>query len=194
MSNDISTNGKTLMAKSVEVVINKFTDEDTLQQIGHILRSNESLASQVRDFTESYKNDQIPKGLKFEPVPGKLLICHFGLGFQRPEIIKTRPVLVISPKYHEKRGLCTVVPISSKEPRQERPYHLKLPNGLVPSNKYENAWLKGDLVQTVGLHRLDRFKVGYRQYRDPIVPSHILHAARRCVLHATGMSSLTQHW
>lgn len=182
------------MARSVSVIVNQDDDERVIQQIAAVLRGNNAYARQVRDFAAAVDKGRLPKGLNFQPKPGQLLICNFGLGFQVPEIVKARPVLVISPYRRVWSGLCTVVPISSVRPRETKAYHFQLPDGIVPSGKYAEAWLKGDLVQTVGAHRLDRFKRGFRDYVAPMVPDEVLRAARRCVLHAAGMDRLTSHW
>ena len=36
--------------------------------------------------------------LNFHPEPGMVLICDFTTGFRVPEIVKRRPVVVISPR------------------------------------------------------------------------------------------------
>lgn len=182
------------MPRATTVVLNQESDEAVIQRIAETLRANDSFAKQVRVFADTLEKGQHPRGLSFQPKPGQILTCHFGLGFQVPEIVKTRPVLVISPKQRRWSGVCVVVPISSQAPKELMPYHYKLPEGLVPGEKYKESWLKGDLVTTVGAHRLDRRKVGFRDYRAPIAPDDVLRQARRCVLHATGMHSLTQHW
>lgn len=176
------------------VVVNTLADERVLQTLAAQLRSNTEAARQLRDFADSLEKDQVPQGLSFQPSPGQILICHFGLGFRKPENVKTRPVLVVSPHRRDATKLCVVVPISSNVPDPVRAYHYKLPAGLVPSDKYKEAWLKGDLVVSVGCHRLDRFKAGFRQFVAPTVPAEVLREARRCVLHAAGMHSLTEHW
>lgn len=182
------------MAKAVTVVVNQDTDEQVIQSVASILRRNDALSRQIRDFSKIVEADQIPNGLQFQPKPGHILICHFGLGFQVPENVKTRPVLVISPPQRQWTKLCVVVPISSKIPNVVRPYHYKLPKGTVPTDKYEESWIKGDMVVAVGSHRLDRIRLANRQYVSPIVSDEILREARRCVLHAGGMHSLTIHW
>ncbi|MGE0844985.1 MAG: type II toxin-antitoxin system PemK/MazF family toxin [Flavobacteriaceae bacterium] len=182
------------MAKSVTVVVNQDADEEVAKKLASVLRRDDALSRQLRNFAEAVDRDQIPNGLQFQPKPGQLLICHFGVGFQVPENVKTRPVLVISPHQRQWTGLCVVVPISSQIPKVVRPYHYKLPKGTVPSEKYEESWIKGDMVIAVGKHRLDRIKVAPRHYVSPIVPDAVLREARRCVLHASGMHSLTIHW
>src|SRR5262249_9786508 len=105
-----------------------------------------------------------------------------------------RPVLVISPKVKRWTKLCIVLPISSKRPSPILAHHYQLPSSLLPESKFKEAWIKGDMVMAVGCHRLDRIKTGKRTYASRCVPSSILREARRCVLHAIGMQSLTVHW
>lgn len=181
------------MARSVRTEVHQRDDVEVIQHIGVKLRANGPPAGQIRDFVQADKAKQHPAGLRFEPAPGQLLVCNFSLGFREPEIVKIRPVIVVSPKQHERRKVFTVVPISSQPPTKIKPYHLKLPNRTVPSKKYEVAWVKGDLVQTVALHRLDRFKVGRDHYTAPCISAELLRDVRRCVLHATGMAPLTHY-
>ena len=55
--------------------------------------------------------------LTFHPKPGTLLICDFDRGFKAPEMVKKRPVVVISPRRRKSTPqLCTVVPLSSSAP------------------------------------------------------------------------------
>ncbi len=182
------------MAKAVQVVVNSDRDEEVIQQLAGILRANASEARQLRDFSDTVSKEQRPNGLRFQPKPGHLLVCRFGLGFEKPENVKTRPVMVISPRQRVWTKLVVVAPISSKPPREEMPYHYKLPTGLLPGKKYEESWIKGDMVVSVGAHRLDRIKTGFRQYVAPIAPEEVLRDVRRCALHACGMHTLTDHW
>ncbi|MBR25736.1 MAG: hypothetical protein CML46_02130 [Rhodobacteraceae bacterium] len=182
------------MVKNFEVVVNQNNDELVVQQLVAALRANDRCARQIRSFAADIAAVAQTRGLSFQPRPGQILACHFGLGFEVPENVKTRPVLVVSPKQRENTGLCVVVPISSKRPDEPKPYHFMLPAGLVPNEKYAESWIKGDMVVSVGLHRLDRFKVGFREYAAPMVPDEVLREARRCVLHAVGMASLTGNW
>jgi len=179
------------MPYTPQVVVNHRSDCDTIATIGWTLRSHAQLGQQIRDFAETVDEGKLPKGVRFHPNAGQLLLCHFGIGFQRHEIVKNRPVIVISPKPHEWTGLCTVVPISHIEPRNYKPYHYRLPENTVPNSKYRVSWIKGDLVQTVGLHRMDRIHLGGRKFDAPYVGTDILREARRCALHALGLKGLT---
>jgi uncharacterized protein YifN (PemK superfamily) len=182
------------LAKIVSVVVNHDGDERVIQQLAAALRANDKYATQLRDFSDTLENDQRPNGIQFQPKPGTILACHFGLGFEKPEMVKTRPVMVISGHQRVWTRVCVVVPISSKRPLEIRPHHYQLPRGLVPGDKYPEAWVKGDMVIAVGSHRLDRIKTRFRQYVAPVAPAEVLTEVRRCVLHASGMSSLTVHW
>ncbi len=182
------------MAKAVTVVVNQDADEAVIQELASCLRSNDSFSGQLRDFADCLEKEQRVQGINWQPQSGQILVCHFVLGFRQPEMVKTRPVMVISPKVAPWTKLCVVVPISSKTPEPVLGHHYKLPNSLIPGDKYEEAWIKGDTVMAVGCHRLDRIKAGFRTYVSPIAPAEVLKEVRRCVLHATGMHSLTIHW
>ena len=104
--------------------------------------------------------------LTFHPEAGTILICDFSTGFRPPEMVKVRPVVIISPRRRSSQ-LATVVPLSSVEPNPVAPWHWLVPEGLYPSARGP-MWAKGDVVITVALGRLDRVKVqdvdGQRRY------------------------------
>jgi uncharacterized protein YifN (PemK superfamily) len=182
------------MPKTFQVTVNDEADELVVQALAESLRHNNQFSGQIRDFADTIVNDQHPTGIKFQPQPGHILICHFGLAFRQPEMTKTRPVLVVSSHQRQWTRVCTVMPISSLRPNPIEPYHFQLPAGLLPNDKYPEAWIKGDLIVSVADHRLDRLKVGFRQYATPMAPEGALREARRCALHRLGMHSLTIHW
>lgn len=95
--------------------------------------------------------------LTFHPGPGTIVICDFSSGFRAPEMVKVRPVVVISPR--RRRGqLVTVVPLSSVAPEPIEPWHYRLPPGLYPPARGP-IWAKCDMIATVAVDRLDRVKV-----------------------------------
>ncbi|MGN6546154.1 MAG: type II toxin-antitoxin system PemK/MazF family toxin [Aureliella sp.] len=96
--------------------------------------------------------------LQFHPRRGAILMCDFSAGgFQEPEMIKTRPCLVISRK--GRCNVCTVVPFSGSEPHQLEKCHVEIPVGVVPGTFFTKPmWAKCDMVSTVGFFRLDRFR------------------------------------
>jgi mRNA interferase MazF len=104
--------------------------------------------------------------LTFHPGPGAIVICDFSEGFRPPEMVKIRPVVVISPRRRSVQ-LVTVVPLSSVVPAPLEPWHYQLPHGAYPPARGA-IWAKCDMVVTVGLTRLDRVKVriqGRRAYQ-----------------------------
>lgn len=60
------------------------------------------------------------------PALGTILTCDFNAGFKEPEMVKRRPVVVISPKIAGRYGLCTVVALSLTEPDPIMPYHCQI--------------------------------------------------------------------
>ena len=64
--------------------------------------------------------------ITFYPRPGSVLICDFNSGFKEPEMVKKRPVVVVSPWARRFTELFTVVPLSGTAPQVVRDYHVKL--------------------------------------------------------------------
>lgn len=71
------------------------------------------------------------KPLPFHPRAGQVLVADFK-DFVEPEITKLRPVVVISPRLPCRKGLVTVVPLSTKPPRQVVPCVYKLARNYTP--------------------------------------------------------------
>lgn len=114
--------------------------------------------------------------LTFFPKAGTVLVCDFR-GYEPPEIVSIRPVIVISPNHLRRPGLCTVVPLSTTAPDPIRPYHCRIdmdPLGGRPAA----VWAKCDLVATVSLRRLDRVRVGPGRYRTGSIPPDTLRRIR----------------
>lgn len=105
--------------------------------------------------------------LNFHPGPGTILICDFSTGFLAPEMVKVRPVVVISPRRRAVQGLVSIVPLSSVAPEPVEPWHYLLPPGCYPLARGP-IWAKCDMVAAVALRRLDRVMVrreGKRSYQ-----------------------------
>lgn len=101
--------------------------------------------------------------ITFHPSAGTVLVCDFR-GFIAPEMIKLRPVIVISPHHIKRHGLYTVVPLSQTEPDPHHPFHVHFPHTPVPGG-HGPCWAKCDMVVSVSVDRLDRKKVGRGEYR-----------------------------
>ena len=61
--------------------------------------------------------------IREHPPTGSILMCDFNAGFREPEMVKRRPVVVISPKIRARPGLCTVVALSTTVPAPVMDYH-----------------------------------------------------------------------
>ncbi len=138
--------------------------------------------------------------IKEHPFIGSILLCDFDSGFREPEMVKKRPVVVLSPKIAARPGLCTVVALSDTEPQPRLPYHCQidirpqLPDGF----NSDGVWVKGDMIYAVGFHRLDLIRLGKTEsgkrmyYFEPLSNENIK-KIRECVLKALGLSGLTKH-
>nr|WP_232792959.1 type II toxin-antitoxin system PemK/MazF family toxin [Caulobacter hibisci] len=127
-------------------------------------------------------------------------MCDFGGGFRVPEMVKRRPVVVISPKIRNRPGLCTVVPLSTTAPAPRMAYHCQieieppLPERFVSSG----LWVKGDMICTVSLERLDFIRTGKREdgsrkYYFHRLDRQTMSEIRGRVLVGLGLSHLTKH-
>lgn len=108
--------------------------------------------------------------LKFQPKAGDVVICNFK-GLIEPEMIKIRPVIVISKHPHHPK-LVTIIPLSTTEPKPLRDYHYAMPSNPLPDKQIQ-CWAKCDMIYTVSIERLDRYKTkdltGKRIYVVPKV-------------------------
>ena len=92
--------------------------------------------------------------LTYHPAAGAIVICDFSVGFRPPEIVKKRPVVVISPRRRQSQ-LFTVIPLSSTAPITLMPWHYPIKPGAYPPARGP-MWAKADIIMTVALDRLDR--------------------------------------
>lgn len=102
--------------------------------------------------------------INFHPRVGQLLTCDFSKGFKPPEMVKaSRPVLVLSTSVSQE--LVTVIPLSTVLPSPVEKYHYQIPMASMPQiHQYQDkqSWVKGDMLYTVGWHRLARISLGGR--------------------------------
>jgi uncharacterized protein YifN (PemK superfamily) len=142
-----------------------------------------------------------PMAINEHPSTGTILICDFSRGFVIPEMVKRRPVVVVSPKISHRPKLCTVVPLSTEPPQFKMPYHYDMGaiDPALPAPWHEGPnWIKGDMVYSVSFDRLDlirlgKDKSGKRMYRYDTVSGEQLRQIRVCILSALGLAALTKH-
>lgn len=136
--------------------------------------------------------------IHFHPDPGTVLICDFN-GFKAPEMVKRRPVIVISPRFRQRAGLCTVVPLSLTKPRQVADYNCLLSFDPVMPKPYDSdrMWVKADMLCAVSFDRLflpvlGKDGEGKRVYDVRRISDEELFRVRRCVLNGIGLGALTE--
>ncbi len=132
--------------------------------------------------------------LNFHPKIGTIVICDYSTGFIAPEMVKIRPVVVVSPRFRSRSSLCTVIPLSSTVPKPFEGYHYALSSGAYPPAQGP-MWAKCDMIATVSLSRLDRIKVrdsmGGRSFRTFAMPPDDLAAIQKGIKIALGLERPT---
>lgn len=137
--------------------------------------------------------------LKYHPEPGTILICDY-TGFREPEMVKRRPVILVSPRLKHQDDLATIVPLSTTAPGRVHDFHyeLELEAPLPAPFDSPTMWVKADMLATVAFHRLDlvrdvRGADGKRKYLTQKIIGEQLRCVYRCVLSAIGLPNLTRH-
>lgn len=136
--------------------------------------------------------------IEFPVQLGTILLCDYSTGFREPEMVKRRPVVVVSPRPRHRTRLCIVVPLSTTPPREASPVACPIDLAQpLPEPFSETAlWAKADMLATVSFDRLDLFRTGRdqygkRKYLQPRLPADDLMRIRAAMLHALGMETLT---
>jgi uncharacterized protein YifN (PemK superfamily) len=138
--------------------------------------------------------------LTYYPAPGEIVLCNYGTGFISPEMVKLRPVVVVSPRLRQRADLVAVVPLSTSAPVPPESHHCSVILAVAlpaPFDKTE-MWAKCDMVATVARSRLDRFRDGRvangaRTFRTGRVTAIQLIEIRKAILCGLGLGSLTIH-
>lgn len=132
-----------------------------------------------------YTRDFVP--LKFHPRPGSVLICDFDTGFRKPEMVKRRPVVVVSPRRRIGPEVCLVVPFSTQAPAVAQPFHYEIRVGAYPFFQANGSvWAKADMLTCVALSRLDRLYYG-GQYQEGHLSTGDLDGIRKGIVAALGI-------
>ncbi len=142
--------------------------------------------------------------IEFHPRIGQILLCDFSMGFKEPEMVKSkRPVLVISPAIAGRSDLVTILALSTSPPEPVRSYHYKIPKNSMPQLgrfQEKDTWLKGDMIYTVGFHRLDLIRLnkkhpttGKRQYYQSRLGRDQMQEVYKCILHGLNLGQLGEH-
>ena len=112
--------------------------------------------------------------LRYPVSAGTILLCDYNTGFREPEMVKRRPVIVMTPRLPYRDGLCSVIPLSQSGPKRDIQYQCKiaLTTPLPDPFPYSIFWAKADMLATVSFQRLDLFRTardqtGKRKYIHP---------------------------
>jgi uncharacterized protein YifN (PemK superfamily) len=84
-----------------------------------------------------------------------VLICDYSTGFIAPEMVKHRPIVVVSGRERHGRKLCTIVPLSTTDPYPVEAWHRNIPVAI-PGWNSQTCWAKCDMLATVSFDRLDK--------------------------------------
>lgn len=137
--------------------------------------------------------------LSYYPAPGEIVVCHFDPGAKPPEMVKSRPVIVAGPRLRRRSELVTIVPLSTTPPDPVEPYHCRIELAHPLPRPFDNPvmWAKCDMIMSVSVQRLDRFKrprdgrTGARSWTTGRVDKLQLQQVRRAILHGLGLGGLT---
>jgi mRNA interferase MazF len=125
--------------------------------------------------------------LLFHPRAGQVFVCDF-TGFKEPEMVKPRPVIIVSPRLPYRSEIAAIVPISLTPPRHNLPFCYRLSKNYHPDEPDDlPCWAKADLLLNIGTYRLSAFKVGRRKYAYPTLTPEDLGNVRRAVLCGLGL-------
>lgn len=131
--------------------------------------------------------------LTYQPKEGDVLMCDFA-GFVEPEMVKTRPVIILA-RNRLNSKLVTVVPLSTTKPHAIQTHHHELSVNPLPDKKTTVCWAKCDMVATVSISRLDRIKTRTTTGRNYIVgkvPPADFQAVKQCVVAALHLGSAVE--
>jgi uncharacterized protein YifN (PemK superfamily) len=124
--------------------------------------------------------------LLYQPKPRMVVMCDF-TGFVVPEMVKVRPVVVLA-SHKRNRRLVTVVPLSTTAPDRLEVEHHALSTNPLPDKTNVQCWAKCDMVATVSLSRLDRYKAGKNLYVTPEIASSDFDKIRTAVAFALNLT------
>lgn len=130
--------------------------------------------------------------LLYQPKAGSVVMCDFS-GNIIPEMVKVRPVVILA-KHPVNSKLVTVIPLSTTAPTKMEPHHHQMSENPLPDKTHITCWAKCDMISTVSLDRLDRYKYGKRPnvtYVVPFIDPTDMNAIKACVTSALKLGSGT---
>ena len=130
--------------------------------------------------------------LVFHPRAGQIFMCDLS-GFKEPEMVKSRPVIVVSPRLPHRQDIVAIVPISLTPPRHLLPFCFKLSKNYHPGEPDDvPTWAKADMLLNFGTYRLSAFKIGRRKYAYPTLTPEDLAGVRHAILCGLGLDPIAK--
>lgn len=117
-------------------------------------------------------------------------------------MVKKRPVIVLTPAIQGRSQIVTVVALSTSTPEPQQNFHCVLPKASLPqlgSFQVKDTWVKGDMIYSVGWHRLDLIRLnkrksdGKRAYFNQRLGRDSMRDVYSCVLHGMNLGSLAMY-
>lgn len=131
--------------------------------------------------------------IESHPPQGTILICDF-TGFKTPEMVKKRPVIVVSKPIVSRPDLCTVVALSTTSPSKILPMHyeLKLDPPLPIPYDSPSHWVKGDMIYSFSFRRFSypckgRDSSGTRIHVYEVISAEQLKCVQKCIMAGIGI-------
>ena len=131
-------------------------------------------------------------GLNSAPVPGSIVVCIYN-DFREPEMVKARPVIIVSPRINSRPNLLTVVPISTTAPKTPKAFNVLIDLGepLPRWGPATKVWVKCDMIATLALRRFHLLQEEDTDKRiRRAVTDQQLTEIRHGIIHSIGMGSL----
>lgn len=105
--------------------------------------------------------------LPYLPRQGEILVCDFDESAVGAEMIKRRPVVVVSRHDAHRSQLCVVVSLSTTPPEDAKSWHHFMPHLRITNWAADGGvWAKCDMLATVSLQRLNKPYIRTRSGRQ----------------------------
>jgi mRNA interferase MazF len=127
------------------------------------------------------------------PAPGTIVRVDLNEGFRKPEMVKRRPCIVLSPPLPGRPQLCTIVPLSTTPPKPVGAHHMEITLDPPLPEPYDSPkmWVKADVVLTVAFHRLRllfaKWEGGQRVYDVRVLETQVFDQVKECVRQGLGL-------
>ncbi len=118
----------------------------------------------------SDRNNTLAYTTYFHYHKGMIAMCDFS-GNSEPEMVKMRPVLILSDEITHRARLFTIIPLSTTPPQFEIPYDVKLSRNYGGPKKDRNVipYAKCDMICSVSSSRLSRIRINKGEYGTPMI-------------------------